>query len=43
MIAPDNEGRFWTVILLQSGPDKFRPITGWPSTASEIRLYKEAT
>jgi len=33
------EGEFWTVILLQLGNNLWRPITGWPSTASETRLY----
>jgi hypothetical protein len=41
-IAAEDEsrkGRFWTVILLELGSDLWRPITGWPSTGSEIRLY----
>ena len=33
------EGNFWTVILLKKGDDLWRPITGWPSTGSEIRLF----
>ena len=32
------EGEFWTVILLERGNNLWRPITGWPSTGSEIRL-----
>jgi hypothetical protein len=30
---------FWTVILLQLGDDLWRPITGWPSTGTEVRLF----
>ena len=35
------EGAFWTVILLELSNNRWRPITGWPSTGSEIRLYAE--
>jgi hypothetical protein len=35
------KGEFWTVILLELGNDLWRPITGWPSTGSEIRLFWE--
>lgn len=41
MIAPDNDGRFWTIALRQVGVDRFRPITGWPSTNRQIRYYRE--
>ena len=37
MIGPDDGGRFWTVVLLSLGDDGWRPITGWPSTNTEIR------
>lgn len=33
------EGRLWTVILLEKGGDLWRPITGWPSTGSEMRMF----
>jgi hypothetical protein len=39
--AGASPGRFWTVILLDLGRDLWRPITGWPSTDSEIRLLNE--
>jgi hypothetical protein len=32
-------GEVWTVILLELGQDRWRPITGWPSTGSEKGLY----
>jgi hypothetical protein len=41
MIAPANDGRYWTFVLLDKGNDVWRPITGWPSTNAEIRLYEE--
>jgi hypothetical protein len=43
MIAPDERGRFWSVVLLHKGGTLWRPITGWPSTNAQIRLYWEAT
>ena len=42
LIGPDEAGRFWTVVLARLGANRWRPITGWPSTNSEIRLYEEA-
>jgi len=39
MIGPDARGRFWTVVLLDVSYERWRPITGWPSTNTEIRLY----
>jgi hypothetical protein len=40
MVAPDARGRFWTVIILPTAePGEWKPITGWPSTKSEIRRY----
>ena len=42
MIGPDDQGRFWTVAVLETEVDwLWRPITGWPSTNSEIRRYRE--
>jgi hypothetical protein len=41
MVGPDKEGRFWTVVLLDRSRGLWRPITGWPSTANESRLYRE--
>ena len=43
MIGPDDTGRFWTIVVLDKGDDVFRPITGWPSTNSQIRIYNEAS
>lgn len=40
MIAPDADGRFWTIVLLHRRDTLWRPITGWPSTDSEIRRYR---
>ena len=39
MIGPDNQGEFWTIIVLELPNDAWRPITGWESTRSEIRIY----
>jgi hypothetical protein len=39
MIGPDEDGRFWTIVLLYRDADLWRPITGWPSTNTEKRLY----
>lgn len=41
MIAPDDRGRFWTIVVVSKGPDRWRPITGWPSTNSQIRRYRD--
>ena len=41
MIAPDDDGRFWTVILLRKTDYLWRPITGWPSTNRQIQAYKD--
>jgi hypothetical protein len=41
MVGPSAEGRFWTIVLLYKHSDLWRPITGWPSTNAEIRLYRE--
>ena len=40
MVGPNEPGRYWTVILLDLGNGKYRPITGWPSTNTEIRHYR---
>lgn len=42
MIDRDENGRFWTVVLLEVDDYTWRPITGCPSTSTEIRLYNEA-
>ena len=42
MIGPDDAGRFWTIVLLALSDDVWRPITGWPSTNTEIRRYNGA-
>ena len=41
IIGPDSSGQFWTIILLHRGGDTWRPITGYPSRNSQIRLYEE--
>lgn len=39
MIGPDRSGRFWTVILLDLGAGRWRPITGWPTDNEERGWY----
>lgn len=40
MIGPDANRRFWTIILLETPTEGlWRPITGWPSTNTEIAWY----
>jgi hypothetical protein len=41
MVGPDVAGRFWTIVLLDRRNGLWRPITGWPSIPTEIRLYME--
>lgn len=42
MIGPAQDGRFWTLHILESHRiGIWRPITGWPSSASETKLYKK--
>lgn len=41
VVARDEDERFWTLIVDFRGRGLWRPITGWPSTRSEIRLYNE--
>jgi uncharacterized DUF497 family protein len=43
MIGPDDDGRMWTIVLLSHLDNTWRPITGWPSTNTEIRQYREVT
>lgn len=42
VVGPDIAGRFWTFPSLEVGREKWRPLTGWPSTATEIKKYEEA-
>ncbi len=40
MIGPDTNDRFWTIIIAPaSDAGAWKPITGWPSTNTEIRRY----
>ena len=43
VVGPDASGRFWTFPVVHVIGDKWRPITGWPSTKVEIGKYSEAT
>src|SRR5262245_55180993 len=38
-IGRDMGDHFWTIILLEVGRNVWRPITGWPSTRSQIERY----
>ena len=42
MIGPDSNGEHWTVIILDKGLGRWRPITGWKSDKREIELYNSA-
>lgn len=43
MLGPSTEGRFWTIKLKRTSREGvWRPITGWPSTNSEISSYQDA-
>jgi hypothetical protein len=39
MIGPDGGGRLWSIVLLRISDGYWRPITGWPSTNTEIARY----
>ncbi len=39
MIGPEDDGRFWSIVLLRISEEIWRPITGWPSTNTEIARY----
>jgi len=41
VVGPDANGRFWTFPAVLVVGNKWRPITGWPSTRVEIELYNE--
>jgi hypothetical protein len=41
VVGDPPEEQHWTVILLELGEDRWRPIIGWPSTGSEKRLYQD--
>jgi hypothetical protein len=41
VVGPDLTGRFWTFPAVHVIGDKWRPITGWPSTRVEIAMYNE--
>jgi uncharacterized DUF497 family protein len=40
MVGPSRSGRHWTIIMVNVGEGRWRPITGWPSDKPEIELYK---
>lgn len=40
MLGPAEDGTLWTIILLDVGDDRWRPITGWPSAPAEIEKYR---
>jgi uncharacterized DUF497 family protein len=42
MIGPDAGGQHWTIIVLDKGHGRWRPITGWKSDKKEIELYNSA-
>lgn len=40
MVGPDATGRFWTIVILAGGHvGDWKPITGWPSTPTEVKEY----
>jgi hypothetical protein len=39
MIGTTEDGEFWTIILVEVGSDRWRPINGWKSSKAEIELY----
>jgi len=39
MIGPHEDGRFWTIVLIDLGDDRWRPIAGWRSDSEEMRMY----
>lgn len=41
IIGPDDDQRFWTIIVVYKEHGMWRPITGWPSTGSELKLYQQ--
>jgi hypothetical protein len=41
VIGPDDSGRMWTIVVVHIREDTWRPITGWPSTPSEMRKHEE--
>lgn len=43
MIGPDRGGRFWTVCILRLHGERWRAITGWPSTPSEIEWHRKSS
>ena len=42
MIGPSTTGRFHTIVLVEVDDDNhiWRPITGWPSTSKEPKLWQ---
>jgi hypothetical protein len=42
MIGPSATGRWWTIVIVNVDDARatWRPITGWPSTRREIRLWQ---
>jgi hypothetical protein len=43
MIGPDSTGRLWTIVVVEVDQEagRWRPITGWPSTAKETEAWRE--
>jgi hypothetical protein len=42
MIGPDWGGQFWVICLLETGPEIWRPITGWGAGSHEIDWWRKS-
>jgi len=44
MVGSVRDGRYWTIILLESDPIRhvWRPITGWPSDEKEQQAWRDS-
>jgi hypothetical protein len=43
MVGQSSAGRCWTIVIVlaQDAPNRWRPITGWPSTGKEKRAWQQ--
>jgi hypothetical protein len=42
MIGPDSGGRFWVVCVVETGPQIWKPITGWSADGHEIEWWRRS-
>jgi hypothetical protein len=42
MIGPDHGGTFWTIPIVETKRNTWRPVTGWQSEPEDIEWYRRS-